>query len=148
MRKPETNTSGESELQGAKQKLLEEPRIENPQPIENQARSAVKLGGSVLADKHVETLEALLKAYDARLKSSKTLEQRWRRYPDPKEEARQLEIYRHLIQAIQALDEKIAKPIEHKIRFEEPKEVRKEKILEMPASITTMEMEVPSHVPS
>lgn len=69
----------------------------------------------------METLEALLKAYDAILKSSKTLEQRWRRYPDLKEEARQLEIYRRLIQAIQALDENLAKPIEHRIRFEEPK---------------------------
>ena len=67
----------------------------------------------------METLEALLKAYDARLKSSKTLEQRWRRYPDPEIEARQLEIYRRLAQAIQALDDKIAKPVEHKIRFNE-----------------------------
>ena len=141
MRKPETNTSGELEFQGAKQKLPEEPRIENPQPIENQARSAVELGGSVLADKHMETLEALLKAYDARLKSSETLEQRWRRYPDSEEEARQLEIYRRLIQAIQALDEKIARPIEQRTRFEEPRKARGEEILERPASIPTMEME-------
>ena len=96
----------------------------------------------------METLEALLKAYDARLKSSETLEQRWRKYPDPEEETRQLEIYRRLIQAIQALDEKIARPIEHRTRFEEPKEARGEEILERPASIPTMEMEVPSHVPS
>ena len=97
MRKPETNTSVESEFQGAKQKLPEEPRKENPQPIEKQARSDVELRGSVLADKHMETLEALLKAYDARLKSQETLEQRWRRYPDPEEETRQLETYRRLI---------------------------------------------------
>ena len=80
----------------------------------------------------METLEALLKAYDARLKSSKTLEHRWRRYPDSKNEARQLEIFRCLIQAIQALDEKIAKPIEQRIRFEEPKEAAEEVIHERP----------------
>ena len=80
--------------------------MENFQPIENQARNTVESGGSILADKHMETLEALLKAYDARLKSSETLEQRWRRYPDPEKKTRQLEIYRRLIQAIQALDEK------------------------------------------
>ena len=96
----------------------------------------------------METLEALLKAHVARLKSSKTLEQRWMRYPDPEEEARQLEIYRRLIQAIQALEDKIAKPIEHKIRFEEPKEIGEEEILGRPTSILTMEMEVSSHVPS
>ena len=87
----------------------------------------------------METLEALLKAYDARLKSSETLEQRWRRYPNPEEETRQLEIYRRLIQAIQALDEKIARPIEHKIRFEDTKKAREEEILERPASIPTMD---------
>ena len=81
MRKPKTNTSGESEFQGAKQKLPEEPRTENPLPIENQARRAIELGGSILAKKHMETLEALLKAYDARLKSSETLEQRWENTP-------------------------------------------------------------------
>ena len=97
----------------------------------------------------METLEALLKDYDdARLKSSETLEQRWRRYSDPEEEAGQFEIYRHLIQAIQALDKKITRPIEYRTRFEEPKEARGKEILERSASIPIMEMEVPSHVPS
>ena len=80
MQKPETNTSGESEFQGAKQKLPKDPRLENPQPREKQTQNVIELGGSILADKHMETLEALLKAYDARLKSTETLEQRWRRY--------------------------------------------------------------------
>ena len=68
--------------------------------------------------------------------------------PDSEDEARQLEIYRRLIQAIQALDEKIVKPIEHKIRLEEPQKTRVEEILERPPSIPTIEMEVPTHVPS
>ena len=35
---------------------------------------AVELRGSVLADKHMETLEGLMKAYEARLKANETIE--------------------------------------------------------------------------
>lgn len=146
--KPKINPSLESEFQGARSRQIEEPRLENPKPREESVPSTAESGGSVLADKHMETLEALFKAYDARLKSTKTLEQRWRRYLDPEDEARQLEINRRLIQAIQALDDKIAKPIEHKIRFEKPPQAREEEVLEKPTSIPTMQMEVPTHVPS
>ena len=36
-----------------------------------------------MADKHHETLDAMLQAYEARLKPLETLEERWRQYPDP-----------------------------------------------------------------
>lgn len=55
----------------------------------------------MLADKHFEPLDALLQAYEARLKPSETLEERWRKYPDPTVEARQLELYRRLVEATQ-----------------------------------------------
>ena len=63
--------------------------------------------GSVLAEKHFEPLDALLQAYKARLKPLEMLEERWRKYPDPAVEARQLEIYQRLIEAAQALDQQI-----------------------------------------
>ena len=40
----------------------------------------------------METLKALLEAYDARLKSTETLEQIWRRYLDLENEMRKLEL--------------------------------------------------------
>ena len=83
---------------------VDEPHFERNGP------QAVESGGSVLADKHMETLEGLMKAYEARLKANKTIEQRWRRYPDPVNEERQLEMYRRLIEATQALLEKVSHP--------------------------------------
>lgn len=43
---------------------------------------------SVLVEKHFETLDALLQAYEARLKPLETLEERWKNYLDPAIEAR------------------------------------------------------------
>ena len=60
-----------------------------------------------MAEKHFEPLDALLQAYEARLKPLETLEERWRRYPDPAVEARQLEMYQRFIEAAQALDQQI-----------------------------------------
>ena len=70
----------------------------------------VELGGSILADKHMETLEGLMKAYEARLKANETIEQRWRRYPDPVNEERQLEMYKRLMEATQALLDQVSHP--------------------------------------
>jgi len=53
---------------------------------------ASKLGGLVLAEKQMEMLEGLLKAYDARLKSIETIEQRRRRHQDPESEIRKMEL--------------------------------------------------------
>lgn len=54
--------------------------------------SKMDLGGFVMAEKHMETLDALLQAYEARLKPLKTLEERWRLYLDPQIEARRLDL--------------------------------------------------------
>ena len=51
-----------------------------------------------------------MKAYEARLKANETIEQRWRRYPDPVNEERQLEMYRRLMEATQALLDKVSHP--------------------------------------
>ena len=88
---------------------------EPPQPIEIQDErvnlepkpNAERPAGSVLADKHFEPLDALLQAYEARLKPLETLEERWRKYPDPTVEARQLDIYQRLVEAAQALDQRM-----------------------------------------
>ena len=58
--------------------------------------------------KHIEILEGLMKAYEARLKANETIEQRWRRYPDPMNEESQLELYRRLMEATQALLDKVS----------------------------------------
>ena len=46
----------------------DEPHVGNNRPL------VLELGGSVLADKHMETLEGLMKAYEARLKANETIE--------------------------------------------------------------------------
>ena len=56
-----------------------------------------------MAKKHMETLDALLQAYEARLKPLETLEERWRQYPDPELETRRLEMYKRLVETTQAL---------------------------------------------
>lgn len=66
-----------------------------------------KSRGSILAKKHVEALDALLRAYEARLKPSKMLEEKWKRYSNPKHEARQLEIHKLLVKATQTLMEQV-----------------------------------------
>ena len=58
----------------------------------------------------METLEGLMKAYEARLKVNETIEQRWRRYPNPINEERQFELYRCLVEATQALLDKVSHP--------------------------------------
>ena len=40
-------------------------------------------GRSILADKVFESLQAILDAYEARLKPNQTQEERYRAYPDP-----------------------------------------------------------------
>ena len=56
-------------------------RLEREIPRDNGPRAiAIELGGFILAQKHMETLEGLLKVYEARLKNTKTIKQRWRRY--------------------------------------------------------------------
>ena len=69
--------------------LVEEEKSTTCEPkerVEQQPRS-------VLAEKHFEPLDAMLQAYEARLKPLETLEERCRKYPDPIVEERQLEIY-------------------------------------------------------
>lgn len=89
----------ESETKSAEK----ETKIEPPQKKANDKESA----GSVLTEKHFEHLDALLQAYEARLKPLEILEERWQNYPDPAQEARQLEIFKRLTEAAQALEEQL-----------------------------------------
>ena len=82
----------------------DEPHVDNNRPLAQESRD------SVLAGKHIETLEGLMKAYEARLKANETIEQRWRRYPDPINEERKLELYICLVKATQALLDKVSHP--------------------------------------
>ena len=56
----------------------------------------------------METLEGLLEAYETRLRADETIEQIWKRYPNPMGEERQLEVCRCLVEATQALLEKVS----------------------------------------
>ena len=95
-----------------KKEDLQTPQLESlhkEEPYEREIRQlALESRELVPAKKHMETLEGLLKAYQARLKANETIEQRWRRYPDPVGEKRQLELYRCLVEATQALLEKVS----------------------------------------
>ena len=105
-KKQEQSTAAEKNKSKQKETELnqnKEKERENLKPKERIEQSS----GSVLAEKHFEPLDALLQAYEARLKPLETLEERWRKYPDPAVEARQLEIYQRLIEATQALDQQI-----------------------------------------
>lgn len=148
IRQSELNMSKDLELSDLNPKPQTRKGTKEAQPREEKSISAIESRGSVLAEKHVETLEAFLKAYKARLKATQTLEQIWRRYPNPKNEVRQLELYKRLLQATQALADQIVRSQETKIELEDPKVAMEEENLERPLSMPTMEMEVPSFVPS
>ena len=75
------------------QKILEDPGEENMREVETDLEMKKQQPGSVLAEKKLETIDGMLQAYEARLKPLETLEERYRSYPDPIMEARQLEIY-------------------------------------------------------
>lgn len=71
--------------------------------------------GLVLVDKHFKPLDALMQAYEARLKPLETLEERWKHYPNPAQEVIQLEIFKRLTEATQALEEQLRQILEPKI---------------------------------
>ena len=66
-----------------------------------------------------------MQAYEEKLNPLETHEERWRRYPVPAVEARQLEIYQRLMEAAQALEKQIkgnARPSKEPTREETVKE--------------------------
>ena len=80
--------------------------IQEPSEVNEKKQPA----GSVLAEKHFEPLDALLQAYEARLKPFQTMEERWKNFPDPALEARQLELFKRLTEATQALAKQLEQP--------------------------------------
>ncbi|MCO5594112.1 hypothetical protein L7F22_048133 [Adiantum nelumboides] len=60
---------------------------------------------SVLVDKVLQPLDALLQQWEARLNNTQTLEQRWLLYPYPEIETKRLEMCKDLIRVAQALME-------------------------------------------
>lgn len=70
---------------------------------------------SILAKKHVEILEASLEAYEARLKALETLKERWRIHLDPKNENKQLETFKCLVEAIQVLMDRVRKAMDQEM---------------------------------
>ena len=75
----------------------------------------------------------MLQAYEARLKPLETMEERYRSYPDPVIESRQLEIYKKLINALQTLDQIINKTTQHHIKQEADSHGETEKQMETEA---------------
>ncbi|MCO5611168.1 hypothetical protein L7F22_065418 [Adiantum nelumboides] len=102
-RRAQSQTAIQEKLQEVKQQLqqeLESKKVEQ----KNQPRKASS-GGSVLVDKVLEPLDALLQQWEARLNNTQTLEKRWLTYPYPKIETKWLEMCKDLIRAAQALME-------------------------------------------
>ena len=105
--------------------------------------------GSILVDKIHEPLDALLKAYEARLKPLGTMEDRWRNYPDAAIESRQLEIYKHLIETLQAIEghtKQLAEEREKPKQAEPPKpQTRYEETREMESNRTEHSLQTSTH---
>ena len=78
--------------------------IHHNTPNETTRQDKELSAGSVLVDKIHEPLDALLKAYEARLKPLETMEDRWRNYLDAAIESRQLELYKRLVETLQAIE--------------------------------------------
>ena len=90
--------------QTGEEKLPQTTEAQPSEPPKKQNTREEQPAGLVLVDKNFEPLDALLQAYEARLKPLETLEERWKNYPDPAQEARQLEIFKRLTEATQALE--------------------------------------------
>ena len=99
--------------------MSNQQKIETPQQMGisrdeshmgNDRPQVLESWGSVLVDKHMETLEGLMKNYEARQKANETIEQRWRRYRDLVNEEQQLEMYRQLMETTKALLDKESHP--------------------------------------
>ena len=102
-RKEQAKAAGNKTSKTGNSELIEKPIEETPEiPKERVERPA----GSVLAEK-MDELDAKLAAYEARLKSNETLEERYRKYPDPVVESRQLELYQRMVEAAQALEAQV-----------------------------------------
>ena len=62
--------------------------------------------GSVLAEKVFEPLQAILDAYEARLRPNQTNKEILRAYPDPEIKKQRLHIFQKMIQVTQSLLDK------------------------------------------
>lgn len=82
--------------------VVENPMPPQPKPLESKPQNASS-GGSVLVDKVNEPLDALLQAYEARLKKNQTMEQRWMTYPYADLEKGRMEMCSRMIETTQAL---------------------------------------------
>ena len=102
--------------QAVEEKLPQTAEAQPNEPPKKQKTREEQPAGSVLVDKHFEPLDALLQAYEARLKPLETLEERWKNYLDPAQEARQLEIFKRLTEATQALEEKLRSASGHALQ--------------------------------
>ena len=102
-----------------KERIPETRTTQPPQaPLEPQLSegdiSKTSSGGSVLMEKVNENLEALLKAFDARIKPDTVLPKELKEYPNPMEEKRRLADHSQLIRDTQTQWEGDINPIVHR----------------------------------
>ncbi|MCO5583996.1 hypothetical protein L7F22_037914 [Adiantum nelumboides] len=102
-RRAESQIEIQEELQEVNQQLQQE--LESKKIEQNHQPRKSSSGGSVLVDKVLEPLDALLQQWEARLNNNQTLEQRWLTYPYPEIATKRLEMCKELIRAAQALME-------------------------------------------
>ncbi|MCO5579057.1 hypothetical protein L7F22_032909 [Adiantum nelumboides] len=103
-KRAQSQTAIQEEVQEVKHELQHELKSKGKEQ-NNQPPRKASSRGSILVDKVLEPLDALLQQWEARLNNNQTLEQRWLTYPYPEIETKRLEMCKELIQEAQALME-------------------------------------------
>ena len=81
--------------------MIEQPLAHSNPIIAHSCDSRTSFGGSVLVDKVNETLDSLLKAYEARIRADTVIPPKLKEYPDPIQEKVNLVKHQALIRDTQ-----------------------------------------------
>ena len=81
-------------------------KLQEEKEIQLQSKMGMPEGGLVLAEKVFEPLQAILDAYEARLRPNQTNKERLRAYLDPEIEKQRLDIFQKMIHVTQSLLDK------------------------------------------
>ena len=77
--------------------------MHTPKETNKQESKEPSSGGSVLAEKHFEPLEVVLKAYESCVERHQAVENQWMTYPNAELEKLRLEMCKKMIETAQAL---------------------------------------------
>ena len=102
-----------AELEQVREQLEQRGEAATPKPAEKL--KSVSSGGSIIAEKVFEPLDAILKAFEARLQPKQTLEERWLTYPYAELEKQRFEMCKKLIETAQSLLEPPPEPMPERV---------------------------------